>query len=76
MSDEIQEIPISWDRLLWCNVHQHRIHRAYKRGGIIHYECGPRRGGITFPCICTDLTGLVEITDDCGIDDTDKEYRE
>lgn len=46
--------------LWWCNSHQRRA--AYLLGPTYHV-CKPGQGGVMIPCVCVNLTGLVEIDD-------------
>lgn len=42
------------ERVVWCQTHGYRVRKVEVRHGVCHYECGPKRGGITMACMPTE----------------------
>lgn len=50
--------------LWWCNSHCRIASHILKNATGVRHVCDPLLAGTLLPCVCVNLTGLVEIIED------------
>lgn len=61
MSERAQYRRDTSGELWWCNSHTRQATHVRIGGNIERHCCDTELGGILLPCLCVNLTGLVEI---------------